>query len=223
MEEERSAYGFSAEDRKLLKKLRKEAKPKHETAVWDDLPPILEELPEGILDNGNLAKVGQSYSVYTNKTHKVHCDSEDDKTLPWYSEDIETENPSHEDTIRTVHGIEIWSVIQPIQIKQVESIEPDIRKQLSKDAHAPTAQERELHDKEVKAWREKKLCDKIDKSVQSLPKLPNGKYWSERWLAKINDENGQWRPALKSECEHWYSIPESKRRVDYLEGVIPDE
>jgi len=220
--------GFTEEDRKLLKKLRSKASPKKEIGMWTDLPSAMEEYPEDVIDNGDRAQVGQTYITYSDKSRKVHFNPAIRKkmmTLPWYveEEDQEVDYEDSKGTIKTVHGIEVWAVLQPIPIKQIPSVEVDISRQLSKNCEIPTVERRERHDKEVKAWREKPMKDRIDTSITSLPILPNGKYWSDRWLPKIKEDNGKWRPASANDCASWYTISEDKRRVDYLERVIPDE
>jgi len=226
--EEIASQELTAEERKLLGKLRSQAKPARETGAWNDIPPALEDYPEDAIDNGDQAQVGQTYISYTAKSCKVHFDSvarQRIMPLPWYAEG-DDQKVSYEDSkeaTKTVHGVEVWSVLQPLPIKNIPSPECNIRKQLSKDSSSPTIEQRERHDRDVRAWRQKPMKDRVNPTVTSLPMLPNGTYWSDRWLPKIKENNGKWRPALADECAQWYTISEDKRRVDHLEGVIPDE
>jgi len=60
--------------------------------------------------------------------------------------------------------------------------------------------------------------------IKKLSRLPNGKYYSQCWVPKIyNEETKEWIPADEKDCENWESIPDDKKRVDLLMGVVPDD
>lgn len=58
---------------------------------------------------------------------------------------------------------------------------------------------------------------------KKLERMPDGNWFSERWVPKVKDDvSEQWREAHPSECENWENLLLNRKRVDYLAGILPD-
>lgn len=106
--------------------------------------------------------------------------------------------------------------------------------------------ERKRAEEEAKQAREdleetKRLLFGTRSKIWPQDRFPNGRYSTERWQPKVKamaragvtkkTKEGKakvrwklkWIPASDHDCRNWYKIPENRRRVDYLVGVLPDE
>lgn len=183
---------------------------------WDDLPPELDPSQYEDIDfvSSKKAKVGDVY-LEKAKNIKVRTTARFTATksvpLPNTGERTtrEVEVAIPEGLEREIkEGYKVWCVIQPKWTTQDQ--------QRIDAIHAKYAAMYK-NNPEYKGLYEQPR-------VRRWPQdpFPNGRYSTERWVPKVFDA-GKWRKASDHECKNWESIPEDRKRVDYLLGVFPEE
>lgn len=195
---------------------------KSEEIFWD-IPPLLD--PENIVTKVILEKVvkdrntAQIGDVYLERAQNIPVVAPAQFTasksvlLPNTGQhvirQVEVEIPDQMVTTLK-QGYKVWIVLQPKWSQQDQERLDKIHQKYAAIYH---------NKEEYKCFYEQKPSSRWPKD-----RFPNGKYWTERWIPRIwNEEKGKWLPADERDCQNWDSIPEDKKRVDFLYGVLPED
>lgn len=180
-----------------------------EKSTWRDLPPILDPnslLTQAILDglvDPDKAKPGDTYIRRARNVKAVRYTVKP----PQKHEQLEEEN---EEEIMLDKAWEVWIVLKP----DVDNSELEKRKKA-------------IHEKYVKIYRNNPEYRVFYEEYPSKPwpdhPFPNGKYYTERFVPKVwNEDVKRWVLASPLDCKRWREIPNDKKRIDYLWGILTD-
>lgn len=185
---------------------------------WSDTPPLLDPRSlddQEILPNGKNAKVGDTYlerATNIQVRRPVKFKAKKVIGLPNTGEKVTRVDVEIPDEVVGIikEGYKVWTVIQPKWTKEDQ------------------ARVDKIHEKYTEIYKHREEYKKLYEQppIKRWPRdrFPNGQYYTERWIPRIyNEQTKEWQQASEKDCQGWDDIPDDKKRVDFLKGVLPTE
>ena len=220
---------LNRQEQEVLQAARKAQQQKKPSTGWKDIPPILD--PESIvsqavledaLENANDAKVGDTYLEYATDIKAADFKKglrQIKKKLAKGTADLEEDEPE----LKTVkQGYKVWQVLQPKWTEEDRKKADALHNRYVAPYAKWLSQSPKRNDFDRDPARD--TCEQSPVKRWPKDRFPNGQYWTDRWVPKVwHDQQQEWLPASEEDCRTWEKIPETKKRVDFLFGVLPDE
>ncbi len=190
---------------------------------WDDITAeigdrILRKKPGQVRYYLNAVTCNECGTPYFKRTALARHLYRDHHYLAGKVNDV-LENIEDEEVEITWSRVDLYyeSVLPREMPKLPRSVEVQTSKIIKKGTRAPTAEEREEHDRQMCIWRKWNL-ERKGKPI--LHRLPNGLFEEKNgdvdiWLPQVL-EDGKWCPATEKECLNWAKLTKKKRVLSLL-------